>query len=62
MTARYHVLGAVLALIGHLVGVIGLPLPVPPRSAPAPFASAKVSKKCCCAVRRRLRAVLLLLR
>jgi hypothetical protein len=43
-----HGLAAVLALAGHVVGVVGMPLPASPAS-PTPVTTAKLEKKCCCA-------------
>jgi hypothetical protein len=49
MAARCHVLAVVTALAGHLVGVVGLPLPVSsPVTTAAPIKE-KVQRKCCCA-------------
>jgi hypothetical protein len=47
MRARCHILAAVLALAGHLVGAAGLPLPSPAAESVPPVA--KPAKKCCCA-------------
>jgi hypothetical protein len=44
-----HLLAAVLALAGHLAGVVGLPLPTPPKPATPPQAAAKPVRTCHCA-------------
>jgi hypothetical protein len=49
MRTRLDILAVIMALAGHLVGVIGLPLPKSPvESASAPI-KADGKRKCCCA-------------
>jgi hypothetical protein len=50
MTIRLHILAAVTALAGHLVGVVGMPLPSTESVAPSSATIAKKSdRKCRCA-------------
>jgi hypothetical protein len=50
MRTRCHLLAAILALAGHLVGVAGLPLPAPTSQPDAkPAVVKKTERKCCCA-------------
>ncbi|HEY1378426.1 MAG TPA: hypothetical protein VGF55_16625 [Gemmataceae bacterium] len=51
MRARRSQIAAVLALAGHLVGVVGLPLPSAPAAAKPPSTAGKTkpASGCCCA-------------
>jgi hypothetical protein len=46
---RIDILAVVMALAGHLVGVVGLPLPVSPPVVASAATKANGKRKCCCA-------------